>query len=542
MKHKLKLTQTKLTLYFSAFFLLFYNFTFFKKTLAVYPLQSGNILFLASIAIVIFFAINLFLSILRIRAIYKGFLFAIFFLAAMAAYVMDSYGTVIDETMLLNISNTDSHEALDLLNFKLVLYLLFLFIIPSTILHKVEIEKLSFKTEIFSRLKSIFTSLFVILAMVLSFSKFYATFLREQKPLRYYTNPTYWIYSMGKFGSSFVSVKNKKLQELGRNSFIPKTNTNRGLVIMVVGETARKDRFSINGHAKKTNPFLEKEAAAKSLVSFTNVSSCGTSTAISVPCMFSHLGREKFDVDNAAYVENLLDVLSHTKDVNVLWRDNNSNSKGVANRVKYEDFKSAPTNTICSPECRDVGMLVGLQKYIDSSKEKNVFIVLHQMGNHGPAYFKRYPPEFEIFKPACKTSELSECTSEEITNAYDNAILYTDFFLSKVIELLKTNSKSFDTAMMYVSDHGESLGENGIYLHGLPYMMAPKEQREVPFIIWLGPEMQKKIDYVSLKKNLNEPYSHDNIFHTVLGFMKVNSTTYNDKMDMLQRFRAKFQH
>jgi lipid A ethanolaminephosphotransferase len=365
--------------------------------------------------------------------------------------------------------------------------------------------------------------------MLFANGKFYASFFREQKPLRYYTNPTYWIYSMGKFGSSFFKNPNQVLQALGRESVIPAHDLDRDLIILVVGETARRDRFSLNGHQNETNPLLKKEDA----VSFTNVTSCGTSTAISVPCMFSHFGRNKFSVDDANSTENLLDVLSHTKDVSILWRDNNSDSKGVASRIQYEDYKSAATNSICDPECRDEGMLVGLQDYIDKAKEKDILIVLHQMGNHGPAYYKRYPKKFEIFTPVCQTSELEKCTNEEIGNAYDNAILYTDFFLSKVISLLKDNSVKFSTSMLYISDHGESLGENGIYLHGLPYMMAPDVQKEVAMIMWFGGKMAKETDYVSLKKILNVPYSHDNVFHTVLGMMEVESSAYKPELDIL---------
>lgn len=537
---KVKLSQFWATLLISTFFVLFYNFTFVKKTLLVYPLDTHNGFFLLSLGLVLIAATNLFfnvillllnslLKLVRLKVLYKRFFLVIFFLAMLAAYVMDSYSVVVDDTMFLNIIKTDAKESMDLVTLKLLVYLIFLFVCPVFILYKTKIEKMEFKKEVFSRLKSSALSLVVIFALVLSFSKFYASFLREQKPLRYYTNPTYWMYSLGKFGSGFLKNPNRTLVALGRNSIIPMEDTDRDLIILVVGETARRDRFSLNGHTKETNPLLKKER----VVSFQNVTSCGTSTAISVPCMFSHFGRSQFSSDDAASTENLLDVLSHTKDVNVLWRDNNSDSKGVALRVKFEDYKSSGTNTICNPECRDVGMLVGLQDYIDRVKEKDILIVLHQMGNHGPAYYKRYPPEFEVFKPVCKTSELAKCSNEEIGNAYDNAILYTDYFLSKVIEILKHNSKTFSTAMVYVSDHGESLGENGIYLHGLPYMMAPKEQKEIAMMMWFGGDMEKETDYVSLHKLINEPYSHDNVFHTILGMFEVHSNVYDPKKDIL---------
>jgi lipid A ethanolaminephosphotransferase len=446
-----------------------------------------------------------------------------------AAYVMDSYGVVVDDTMILNIIKTDANETLDLISFKLLIYVALLFALPMFLLFKTRVVHNTFIADFFARLKIIGISIVLIFALLFSFGKFYASFFREQKPLRYYTNPTYWMYSVGKFGQGLFKNPNKVLDQIGKNSIIPSADNDRDLIILVVGETARRDRFSLNGHQQETNPLLKKE----NVISFTNATSCGTSTAISVPCMFSHFGRGNFSVDNANSTENMLDVLKHTNAVSVLWRDNNSDSKGVAIRAQYEDFKSSATNTICDPECRDVGMLVGLQDYIDKISKKDILIVLHQMGNHGPAYYKRYPKEFEKFKPVCKTSELEKCSNEEIGNAYDNAILYTDYFLSNVISFLKKNSVKFNTAMLYVSDHGESLGENGIYLHGLPYMMAPKEQKDIAMIMWFGGNMEKETDYVALRKITNKPFSHDNIFHTILGMMEVESSVYNPELDIL---------
>jgi lipid A ethanolaminephosphotransferase len=220
-----------------------------------------------------------------------------------------------------------------------------------------------------------------------------------------------------------------------------------------------------------------------------------------------------------AHTENALDLLQRAG-VNVLWRDNNSNSKGVADRVRFEDFRSSDMNPVCDEECRDIGMLDGLQDYIDAHSG-DILIVLHQMGNHGPAYFKRYPPEFERFKPACHSAELSECSNDEISNAYDNAILYTDFFLAEVIDLLKANTPAFETSMMYVSDHGESLGEDGLYLHGMPYLLAPPEQTDVPVILWLG--QSSSIDLDSVLGGQHMAYTHDAVFQSLLSLFEVQT-------------------
>ncbi|RPJ74897.1 MAG: phosphoethanolamine--lipid A transferase, partial [Alphaproteobacteria bacterium] len=524
-----KTTQTKLLLIVSIFFTIFFNISFFEKTLAVYPISGQSLLFLISLSLILTSFINILLNLVRSKYTTKPILIFILFLSTLAAYVMDSFGTVLDDNMFLNVFSTDSSEALDLLNFRLFLYLIFLWLVPSYIILKVQIKELTFKKEVSSRLKTLLASLALIAILLVSFGKNYASFFRQHKPLRYYTNPTYYIYSIGKYISRFYINSTTHMSPLGRGATVERNGKTRKLVIFVVGETARRDRFSLNGYKKETNPHLARE----NVISFTNMTSCGTSTAVSVPCIFSNFGRNQFSNEKAASTENLLDILSHTKKVNILWRDNNSDSKGVALRVPYEDFKYPSKNTICDPECRDVGMLVGLQDYIDEKKEGDHFIVLHQMGNHGPAYYKRYPPAFEKFKPACKTNELEQCTNEEIGNAYDNAILYTDYFLSRVINLLKENSNDFATSMLYVSDHGESLGENGVYLHSLPYFMAPDEQKDIAAVLWFGGDHAKKTNYELLKKKGDVPYSHDNVFHTFLGLMEIKTPEYKKELSIL---------
>jgi lipid A ethanolaminephosphotransferase len=298
---------------------------------------------------------------------------------------------------------------------------------------------------------------------------------------------------------------------------------------MVVGEAARWDHFSLNGYAKETNPMLKKE----DIINLSNVSSCGTSTAYSVPCMFSYKTRKEFDIDDAPYEENVLDVLKHTGKIAIIWRDNNSNSKDVAQNIGEQDYRTNKNNTICDSECRDEGMLVGLDKFIEQNKDKDILIVLHQMGNHGPEYYKRYPKAFEKFAPTCKTNQLENCKKEELVNAYDNAILYTDAFLSKTINFLKTYNTSHDTSMIYMSDHGESLGENGVYLHGMPYVMAPEAQKHVGAILWFGDNTKKTIPYQKIVQNAKKEYSQDNLFHTLLGIFGVKTSIYDKNMDVI---------
>jgi len=528
--------NTTLILATAVFLVVFYNFAFFSNILASYPLTLGNSLFIGSIALLLLSLITIFLTLVSSRYTIKPALIIILFVSAFASYFMDSYNVIIDTSMIENIFSTNVSESLDLFSLKLVVYVLLLGVLPSLFIYKLNISHGTLKKELIGKTVVIFIALAVITSQVLLFSKSYSSFFREHKILRYYANPVTYTYSSIAYLNQKFGAGDAALKIVGQDAQIPATDNDRELVILVIGETARADRFSLNGYSKQTNPLLEKEK----VVSFKNITSCGTSTAVSVPCMFSRYTRDGYSDKHAKDTENLLDVLHHAG-ISILWRDNNSDSKSVALRVPYEDYKSPKLNPVCDEECRDEGMLVGLQEFIDKQPSGDILIVLHSMGNHGPAYYKRYPKAFEKFKPACHTNELANCTNEEINNAYDNAILYTDYFLSKVIGLLKNNDHNFETAMLYMSDHGESLGENNVYLHGLPYMLAPDTQKNVAAILWLGEQFYEDgLDLNAIKTQAGNAFSHDNLFHTVLGLMELDTAVYDKNMDILSRGRERY--
>lgn len=530
-----KLSQNNLIILSSLFFVLFYNFKFFEDVISVYGLSGLNIIYIASTAIVIFF-LNVFLiSLFSSKYTTKAILIVLFIVSSFTAYFMDSYYVIIDSEMIRNSLQTNLNESLDLLSLKLVVYFFFLGLLPSYFIYKVKLEYKGIGQEILSKIKTILLSLVIILLIIFSFSKFYTSFFREHKPLRYNVNPTYWIYSTYKYIDDTFYTEDFVLKDIGLDAKINKTyDEKNNLMILVVGEALRADKFSLNTYEKDTNPLLKKEK----VISFSNMYSCGTSTAHSVPCMFSIFNRNEYTYKKGISTKNVLDVLQNTEEVSILWRENNSDSKGVALRVAYEDFKHPSKNTICNPECRDEGMLIGLEDYINKNKGKNILIVLHQMGNHGPAYYKRYPKEFEKFTPICKTNQLENCSKEEINNAYDNAVLYTDYFLSKAINFLKHYEDDYETYLFYISDHGESLGENGIYLHGMPYLIAPKEQKHIASFLWLG-NKQSKYDKEILLREKDKEYSQDNLFHTILGIFEVESEVYNKDLDLLYKSKIK---
>jgi lipid A ethanolaminephosphotransferase len=516
----------------AAFFLtIVANTAFFKHVFEVYPFSWNSFLFIASLGILLASVTVILLTLVSWHRTLKPLLITVLLVSSFVAYFMDTYDVVIDTHMIENILQTNPNESADLLSLTLIFYIVLIGVIPSFLIYRASIQTDTFKAVLMDKAKTLGVAFGVVIIVLLAFNKNYTSFFREHKPLRYYANPAYYVYSVGHYLQKSLSHPYTGLRVIGKDAKIPATDVDRELVILVVGEAARWDHFSLNGYSRETNPLLKKE----DIVNFTQFSSCGTETAVSVPCMFSSLTRDNYEGEKAKHIENVLDVVAHAG-VNVLWRDNNSDSKGVALRTTYEDFKTSEKNTMCEDgECRDEGMLVGLQAYIDTHPKGDIVIVLHQMGNHGPAYYKRYPKAYEEFTPVCRTNQLEQCSQEEITNAYDNAILYTDHFLSQTISFLKQNDPKFETAMFYVSDHGESLGEKGLYLHGFPYAIAPEAQKHVPAVMWFGKHY--KVDRKKLDRTAKMPWSHDSYFSTVLSFLEIKSTVYKPELDLLHGIR-----
>ena len=239
--------------------------------------------------------------------------------------------------MIRNAVQTNFAESADLFSPRLAIYVLVLGVLPCVLIARARVSYRPLKFEILAKLKTAGICIIIIAALLFGFSKYYASFFREHKILRSYANPGYWIYSGVKFAAKSKKQGSQPLMQIAMDAHIDENSTSpKKLVVVVVGEAARADRFSLNGYERDTNPLLAKE---QGVVSLSNTHSCGTSTAQSVPCMFSLLNREEFSVEKANEEQNVLDVLNRTNDVAILWRDNNSDSKGVALRVKYEDFK-----------------------------------------------------------------------------------------------------------------------------------------------------------------------------------------------------------
>lgn len=513
----------------AAFLVFTGNSGFFAQVAKVYPLAQ-NLLFTLSLGMVLFGLLLLIMWLVSYRFTLKAVLIFLLIVASITGYFTDTYGTVYDTNMLQNALQTDKAETSDLFNIMFIARIVLLGLIPSFLVARQKVYFPKLKSAVLQRLGIFVLSLVLVALPILAQSKQFATFFREHKPLRLYTNPVTPIYAVGKLASvQYNKLKAPKDTIYHANDAKQTTSpTTRKpkLVIMVLGETARADHVPMNGYERNTFPQMAKMPG---VANFSQVTACGTSTAYSVPCMFSYVGAKEYDVDTASYNENVLETLNRLK-INVLWRDNNSDSKGVMTRLpaaNFANYRDAPTNTICNTnpynECRDVGLLVGLDDYVKQHANQDMLIVLHQMGNHGPAYYKRYDKKFEQFIPVCQTNELAKCDRQTVINAYDNALLATDDFLAKTVDWLNQYDNHYQVAMLYVSDHGESLGEKGVYLHGMPNSIAPTEQKHVAAMMWSG--KQSGIQAVAGNSEL----THDAITPSLLKLFDVTTQATQNK-------------
>jgi lipid A ethanolaminephosphotransferase len=496
--------------------------------------SNENSLFLITLPVLVWLWLYLLLSLLAWGRLTKAILGVLLLVSAAASFFMSSYGIVIDYNMLTNVLQTDSAEALDLFSWGMLGWLFVLGVLPALVVSRVRLITRPWTRELGFKLASMVLALVSLGGIAMSNYQSYASLLRNHHELRLLLTPSNLAAAVHGYSKRQFATPTK-LQVVGADAHQVKQVGRSGkpkLTILVVGETARAVNFSLNGYARPTNP----ELAEEDVISFRNASSCGTATAVSVPCMFLNVGHDNYKDSMAKNREGLLDVLQRAG-VAVLWRDNNSGCKGACDRVPTDDVSHLQIPDLCEgSECHDEVLLSGLQAYLDTL-DHDAVVVLHMKGSHGPAYFKRYPAAFEKFTPVCQDNQLDRCSADSIVNAYDNSLAYTDHVLAQTIELLKGNAARFDTAMLYMSDHGESLGENGLYLHGLPYAMAPSEQTHVPMIVWLSAGLEKRsgIQASCLAKQQDIAYSHDNLFHSILGLMDVRTSAYQPEHDLFRQ-------
>ncbi len=455
--------------------------------------------------------------------------------SATASWFIDQFGTIIDVEMLQSAIDTTNAEAGHLISFGFIRHVVIFGILPSLLILWVKIEHRSFLQKVKQNSAFIFPALFTAAALFMLNASTFTSLGREHKEWIATLNPVMPIGNAVKLGIRSGKNQNIIVQPLGTDAKVANVvsgNRKPRLTIVIAGETARAESFSLGGYKKDTNP----ELARQDITYFSDTSSCGTITAVSLPCMFSVYTRDEYTHEKGLETENLLDVLKHAG-VHVEWWDNNTGHKSVADRVTSEALSTSDNPKYCkNGECLDGIFLDKLDTWMSGITQDTV-LVMHQLGSHGPAYYLRYPDEYRRFTPDCQSAEFSKCSREEILNAYDNSIAYTDHIISSVIDRLRDKQDKLDTSLIYMSDHGESVGEFGLYLHGAPYFVAPSQQTHVPYVLWLGKEAKATIRQDCLAKEATEPQSHDKLFHTVLGLMQVKTQVYSPALDTLSSCR-----
>ncbi len=520
----------------------FLNIAFLKQIQELTPYDGGKAyVFLAATVCVLVALYNLILQLLNWQWTLKLFSILLLIIGGFSAYFVSSLGVLISPDQIQNMMQTDVSEVSDLLSLRFLLWAIGMVLLPIGLISWVKIKPQAFSTLLLGKLISAGASVVVILSLLFVFYVDYAAIFREHREIKGMISPQNAIASTFSYFHKKAPKKDLALIRYGEDAHrIEMTSVQQPkLMLLVVGETARAESFSLNGYARNTNPELAKQA---DVINFNQVSSCGTATAVSLPCMFSGMPRKQYDEQLASHREGLLD-LAQRAGYKVTWIDNNSGCKGVCDRVENYVIPEPIKQKWCSGknsdrECFDGILVDGLQDYIakiPANDRSPRLIVLHQSGSHGPAYYKRAPKAFQPFQPSCDSNAIQGCSKQQLINVYDNSIFYTDHVLNQLIEVLKQQDH-YRTAFWYLSDHGESTGERGMYLHGAPYAIAPSQQTHIPMLMWFSkPWQQSDFTQVNcLLKQKTTNLSHDNLFPSLLALLDVKSNVINENNDMLQ--------
>lgn len=527
-----EMSLESLVLLTSLFFSVFSNISFWQRALPE-PLVQWKLavsLFLVVTALHAFL-----LGLVANRWIAKPLLSLLLLVTSIAAYYMHAYGIYLNADMMRNVLQTDVRESSELLSAALMLPVLAA-TLPIVLLWRVRIRRRMLTRALGIRIAFLCGLLLLGSAGALLSFQDISALMRNQREVRYLVTPANYLVSLSQvLLADPPGVKPPRLPIGTDTRLLPaKPGEKPRLLVVVVGETARAQNWGLNGYRRDTTPKL----AQADVINFSDVTSCGSSTEVSLPCMFSPYGRRHYDRGEIERHQSLLHVLQRAG-IPVLWRDNQSGCKGVCEGLAFDRLADAKNPALCNDQrCLDEILIQDLEARVPPGGSDRI-VVLHQLGNHGPSYFERYPARFRKFTPTCETPELGKCSREQIVNTYDNALLYTDHFLATTIGRLK-GLRGYDTAMIYVSDHGESLGENGLYLHGLPYAIAPREQTRVPMVMWFSPDFARdnRLDMACLRQRAAKPVSHDHLFSSLLGLMRVETSVYDRSRDLFAECRG----
>jgi lipid A ethanolaminephosphotransferase len=526
-------TVEQVLLVAGVFFVLAANRPFFAAALhgheANTPSTWGFVVAVATLLVAGHFVL---MALVANRWTVKPVLTVLIVATALVTYYMARFNVYIDATMMRNVLRTDFGEARELLTPMLLPYLFLYAVLPLLLLWRVRlVHRKTLLRATLVRLGAMLLAVLAFVGALLVVFQPFASLMRNHREARYLITPANMVWSLGSVLVSETRTAAKPRQAIGLDAKPGPSWATRQkpmLLVLVVGETARAANWGLSGYPRQTTPQL----AALPVINFSDVTSCGTNTETSLPCMFAPVGRRDYNEQRIRGSEGLLQVLARAG-VAVHWRDNQSGCKGVCDGLSNDTVQGLNAPGLCADgRCLDEGLLQGIDRRLAQAQGTQV-LVLHQLGNHGPAYFRRYPPAFARFTPACEDEDLQHCTREQIVNAYDNALLYTDHVLALLISQLQARASSVDSALLFVSDHGESLGESRLFLHGMPYAIAPDVQTKVPMVLWASQGFAEAtgLDLSCMRQQAKASVGHDHLFHTMLGLLDVNTALYEPQWD-----------
>lgn len=504
MRKKRKLSAVCAVL--SLYTLLVFHFPFFRH--AAGQLEGGfNAVFIIASLVVLMLAANYFFYYLLLRlgrGVGRAVIAFSLVADAVSIYFIKNFDVMLDATMMGNVFNTRYSEASGFFSWGLVAYVLLLGVLPAVYICVRRIDFGSWK-RFFAHIG---VSLGILVALVFSNMSNWPWIDRNSTTLGSLILP--WSYTV-----NTVRYHNKERERNREPELLPDAqlkNDGKRVFVLVIGESARRDHFSLYGYERQTNPLLEGD----DIKAFPALSAA-TYTTAGVKAILDYEPTRKLCEPLPSYL--------HRVGADVVWRSSNW-GEAKLHVDKYQNVSDLKKLYPEADGAYDGILLEGLSEEILSSEKDNVFIVLHTSTSHGPNYNKRYPAEFEKFTPVCTTVEMSKADHGELMNSYDNSILYTDWLIHSVIETLRRLPQDWKSGLIYVSDHGESLGENNLYMHGVPMAMAPREQVEIPFIAWTsdGPDAIGDFDELG----------QYHVFHSVMGFFGAESEVYKPEMDIFR--------
>ncbi|MEW5903911.1 MAG: phosphoethanolamine--lipid A transferase EptA [Pseudomonadota bacterium] len=507
---------TKFILIFAALNALLYHWPLYDFVLK----EQGGALTLFSLFVLamLLTVLVMFLFALVSQRLLKPLAILIVLCNAFALYFIETYQVVLDKAMMGNVFNTNTAEAGSYLSFDFLLHVLLFGVLPAWLLSRVTLHRVS-------RLRTLAV---LVLSLLVGIGLLYAnaqTWLwidKHGRKLGGMILPWSYVINAARYQSEKM-IQTRELTLLPPAQFTHDAEK-KTVVVLVIGESARAADFSLYGYARDTDPLLRQAGA----IAIPGAHSCATYTTASVQCILANA-----DTSNTLFYNyEALPSYLQRHGIDTIWRTRNWGEPPLKVNTYQRDTELIKD---CSgPHCNhDEVLLNGLAQRIATSDSQRIFVVLHQAGSHGPNYFEHYPADGERFTPVCRSVRLQDCTPESVVNAYDNTILYTDKFLAATIDLLRALPHT-ETMMLYISDHGESLGEYGLYLHGTPYTLAPDVQKDIPYIVWMSDAFKQRKRLTPATALAHAKHAQQTVFHSVMGAFDMTSSIYEPQLDIFR--------